>query len=342
MYRGRMNGRYKITAAGFMLLALAAAVAWLFGYCNSAQLQAWLAGLQDGAEAPGPAQVQLGKNSLPPDLRRMAWEVYDNTYIVRPHLDKDYQVSSGRYDLFVRGGSQQAVAMQTDAARVYVQGAALQEYSLACLSRGSVFSNRSAGKMVALTFDDGPFASKTPKILEILQQNDCRATFFSLGKYVSSHPELAQQVLAAGCELGSHSWFHSKQTSLSAEEREADFARVAKAFEEATGSAPYLFRAPYGAIDDAVKADLAEQNMISVLWSLDTEDWRAPSAEAVYKSVMDVVRDGDIILMHENAEYTVEVLPRILAALKEQGYQVVTVSELIYAGSDIKAAAEGN
>ena len=66
------------------------------------------------------------------------------------------------------------------------------------------------------------------------------------------------------------------------------------------------------------------------------------SAEAVYKSVMDVVRDGDIILMHENAEYTVEVLPRILAALKEQGYQVVTVSELIYAGSDIKAAAEGN
>ena len=79
-------------------------------------------------------------------------------------------MSSGRYDLFVRGGSQQAVAMQTDAARVYVQGAALQEYSLACLSRGSVFSNRSAGKMVALTFDDGPFASKTPKILEILQQ----------------------------------------------------------------------------------------------------------------------------------------------------------------------------
>ena len=92
MYRGRMHGRYKITVAGFMLLALAAAVAWLFGYCNSAQLQAWLAGLQDGAEAPGPAQVQLGKNSLPPDLRRMAWEVYDNTYIVRPHLDKDYQV----------------------------------------------------------------------------------------------------------------------------------------------------------------------------------------------------------------------------------------------------------
>lgn len=339
MLRGRMHGRYRMTAAGFMLLALAAAVAGLAGYCSSEQFQAWLAGLLNGVGASGPAQVQQAKSSLPPDLRRMAWEIYDNTYIVRPHLDNNYQVSSGYYDLFVRGGKQTA---QSDAARVYVQGAALQEYSLACVSRGSVFSNRSAGKMVALTFDDGPFVSKTPKILEILQQNDCRATFFSLGKYVSNHPELAQQVLAAGCELGSHSWFHSKQTALSAEERAEDFARVAKAFEEATGSAPYLFRAPYGAIDDAVKADLVNQNMISVLWSLDTEDWRASSADAVYKSVMDVVRDGDIILMHENAEYTVEVLPRILAALKEQGYQVVTVSELIYAGSDVKAAADGN
>ncbi|MCX4265564.1 MAG: hypothetical protein OSJ64_01925, partial [Firmicutes bacterium] len=124
-------------------------------------------------------------------------------------------------------------------------------------------------------------------------------------------------------------------------ERAEDFARVAKAFNEAVGAPPYLFRAPYGAVDDEVKADIAAQNMISVLWSLDTEDWRAKSADAVYNSVLDVVRNGDIILMHENAEYTVEVLPRILAALKEQGYQVVTVSELIYAGSDIKAAADG-
>lgn len=116
---------------------------------------------------------------------------------------------------------------------------------------------------------------------------------------------------------------------------------VAKAFNDAVGAPPYLFRAPYGAVDDEVKADIASQNMISVLWSLDTEDWRAKSADAVYNSVLNVVRDGDIILMHENAEYTVEVLPRILQALKEQGYQVVTVSELIYAGSDIKAAADG-
>ena len=105
---------------------------------------------------------------------------------------------------------------------------------------------------------------------------------------------------------------------------------------------PYLFRAPYGAVNDEVRTDITGQKMLSVLWSLDTEDWRAESAEQVYAAVMDNVRNGDIILMHENAEYTVEVLPRILAALTEQGYAVVTVSELIYAGSDIQAAAQGN
>ncbi len=324
----RHRGILKV--AGFMALALAAALAGLTIYCGSPQMQAFF-NVQPEADQTNYRWQQ------PPDLRKMAWNIFDKTYIVRPHLDNNFKVENGRYDLFRR--EQQTV--NSDAARVYVQGAAMREYSLACISRGSVFSNRSAGKMVALTFDDGPFAKKTSQILQILQENDCRATFFTIGKYVHNNPELAQQVLAAGCELGSHSWFHTKQTDLSSEERAEDFARVAKAFNEAVGAPPYLFRAPYGAVDDEVKADIAAQNMISVLWSLDTEDWRAKSADAVYNSVLDVVRDGDIILMHENAEYTVEVLPRILAALKEQGYQVVTVSELIYAGSDIKAAADG-
>lgn len=319
------NSSWRLKLAGFMALAVAMTLAGLTFYCSTA----------DGGLAEADQNVIL--RSLPPDLRQMAWNIFDETYIVRPHLDSNFKVENGRYDLFPR--SQQMA--ESDAARVYVQGAALQEYSLSCVSRGSVFSNRAAGKMVALTFDDGLFAKKTPQILQILQDNDCRATFFALGKYVHNNPELAQQVLAAGCELGSHSWFHSKQTALSAAEREDDFAMVAKAFGEAVGTPPYLFRAPYGSLDDEVKADIARQNMISVLWSLDTEDWRAKSADAVYNSVLDVVRDGDIILMHENAEYTIEVLPRILAELKARGYQVVTVSELVYAGSDIKAAADG-
>lgn len=278
---------------------------------------------------------QPPKTWVAPDLTKMALDIYEETYIVRPKLDENFQVVPGQYELFER----EDIASDAEAARVYVQGAAMQEYQLACVRRGSVFSNRSAGRVVALTFDDGLFKAKTPKILEILQEHDARATFFALGRYVENNPDLAQQVLAAGCELGSHSWFHAKQTALSAEERAADFARVAKAFGDAVGSAPYLFRAPYGAVNDEVKQDIAGQNMISVLWSLDTEDWRAKSADAVYDSVMNVVKPGDIILMHENGEYTLEALPRILEALAEQNYEVVTVSELVYAGSDVQAEA---
>ncbi len=303
-------------------------------------LAALLAGcaLETAAEVDEKARpaYRPPKTWTAPDLTQMALNIYEETYIVRPKLDENFQVVPGQYELFER----EDIASNAEAARVYVQGAALNEYQLSCVRRGSVFSNRSAGRVVALTFDDGLFKAKTPKILEILQEYDARATFFALGRYVENNPDLAQQVLAAGCELGSHSWFHSKQTALSAEERAADFARVAKAFRDAVGSSPYLFRAPYGAVNDDVKQDIAGQNMISVLWSLDTEDWRAKSADAVYNSVMRDLSPGDIILMHENGEYTLEALPRILAALAEQNYEVVTVSELVYAGSDVKAAAD--
>lgn len=277
------------------------------------------------------------KRWRPDDLREMALAKYAETYMVRPHVDEDYNVQEGRYDLLLR----EDIAANADAARSYVHGAALQEYALACVSRGSVFSNRQAGKMVALTFDDGPFVSKTPQILATLEEYDARATFFVLGRYVQKHPELVQQILDADCELGSHSWFHDKQTVLQPEQRAEDFAMVSQAFTDAIGVAPYLFRAPYGAVNEEVKTDIVGQKMLSVLWSLDTEDWRAESADQVYNAVMDNVRNGDIILMHENAAYTVEVLPRILAELRDQGYAVVTVSELIYAGSDIQTAAQG-
>lgn len=272
----------------------------------------------------------------PPDLQTMARQIYEDTYIVRPRVDENYQVVPGEYDLFLR----RDIASNAEAARAYVQGAALQEYQLACLHRGSVFSNRAAGNKVALTFDDGVFTKKTPKILEILQEYDARATFFALGRYVGQHPDLAKDILAQGSELGSHSWYHDKQTAKSVTARAEDFAQVSRAFSEAAGAPPYLFRAPYGAINDDIKQELAEQNMLSILWSVDTEDWRAKSAEQVYRAVMDDVSGGDIILLHENGKYTIEALPRIIKALQEQGYELVTVSELIYAGSDVLAAAE--
>lgn len=307
------------------MLSVGLLVLLMLGWCEAAL-----------ADEPTVAAYQPSRTWTPPDLQMMAREIYEDTYIVRPRVDANYQVVPGEYDLFLR----RDIVSNAEAARAYVQGAALREYQPACLHRGSIFSNSAAGNKVALTFDDGVFTKKTPKILEILEEYDARATFFALGRYVQQHPDLAQAILSQGSELGSHSWYHDKQTAKTSTARAEDFALVSRAFSEAVGSAPYLFRAPYGAINDDIKQELAEQNMLSVLWSVDTEDWRAKSAEQVYRAVMDDVSGGDIILLHENGKYTIEALPRIIKALQEQGYELVTVSELVYAGSDVLAAAE--
>lgn len=294
--------------------------------------------------APVLAGDRTGENSAyqppktwqPVNLQTWAKSIYESTYIVRPRVDDNYRVVEGQYDLFLRSD----IASNAEAARAYVQGAALSEYELACLHRGSIFYNRAAGNKVAITFDDGLFAKKTPKILEILDEYDARATFFALGRYVRQNPDLAKSVLSQGSELGSHSWYHDKQTAKTSEARAEDYALVSRAFTEAAGAPPYLFRAPYGAINDDIKSELAEQNMLSVLWSVDTEDWRAKSADQVYRAVMDNVAPGDIILLHENGKYTIEALPRIIEALQAKGYELVTVSELIYEGSDVSALAK--
>lgn len=311
------------------LLAVCAVLAVMFG----GEMVRGDSDVDDGAPK---VVYQPARNYRPADLRTMAQEIYEATYIVRPRVDENYQVVPGQYDLFLR----QDIASNAEAARAYVQGAALREYDPACVKRGSIFSNAAAGNMVAITFDDGVFAKKTPKILEILEEYNARATFFSLGRYVQQRPDLAQAILAQGSEIGSHSWYHDKQTAKSAAAREEDYALVAQAFTAATGAPPYLFRAPYGAINDDIKDELTNQNMLSILWSVDTEDWRAKSADQVYRAVMDNVSPGAIILLHENGKYTIDALPRIIKALQDKGYNLVTVSELIYEGSDVKAAAE--
>ncbi len=329
-----------------LLTVLFTSVGWLLPSTVPASIQAWQQNItqiiQPIIQQILPQQDTGGYRPAddwqPADLRQMALQIYHDTYLVRPRLDENFQPVPGQYDVLERS----EITSNAEAARVYVQGAALREYQLACVHKGSVYYNRSAGKMVAITFDDGLFATQTPQILEILQQHNARATFFALGRYVQNNPDVARQVLAAGHELGSHAWFHENQTKLNTAQRMENFTRVADAFTEAVGTAPYLFRAPYGAVDDAIKQEINAQNMISVLWSVDTEDWRAKSADEVYNSVAGVVKDGDIILLHENGKHTIKALPRILTYLNEQGYQVVTVSELLYEGSDVQAAAQIN
>ena len=178
--------------------------------------------------------------------------------------------------------------------------------------------------MIALTFDDGP-GEYTNKLLDCLEEYDAKATFFMLGQKVEQYPEIAKRMKELGCELGNHSYSHPQLTSLSYDEISNQFEKTNKLLEEATGSPATVGRTPYGAQDEAV---CTATGLPCFMWSLDTEDWAKMDADADYDSVIGHVSDGEIVLMHDIHEPSVEAAIRIIPELINQGYKLVTVSEL--------------
>ncbi|WP_054954793.1 polysaccharide deacetylase family protein [Paenibacillus dakarensis] len=185
------------------------------------------------------------------------------------------------------------------------------------------------GKYVALTFDDGPNPKVTPRVLKTLEKYDAKATFFMLGVQVEYYPNLAKKVAEAGHEIGSHSKSHPNLANMSLYEVRKQLTDASKQIEAATGAKPTLFRPPYGAMNDAVKKVTTEQKTPIILWSVDSLDWKSRNAQAVNKVVMRDVRPGSIILMHDIHRSTADALPQMLKSLKKQGYQFVTVSQLL-------------
>nr|WP_233711532.1 polysaccharide deacetylase family protein [Lederbergia citrisecunda] len=184
-------------------------------------------------------------------------------------------------------------------------------------------------KYIALTFDDGPSPKVTPRVLEVLKQYDAKATFFMLGNQVESYPTVAEQVAKAGHEIASHSNSHPDLTKLSNEAMKQEFYESSNKIEKATGKKPTLFRPPYGAYNDNVM-NYANNNRYSIiLWSVDSLDWKSRNASAVIDTVTRDVTNGSIVLLHDIHASTADALPQLLASLKNQGYQFITVSELL-------------
>lgn len=187
-----------------------------------------------------------------------------------------------------------------------------------------------AAPMLALTFDDGP-GKATARILQLLAQYGGRATFFEVGNRMESKADLMRQILAQGSEIGSHSWDHKKLTGLSGDSLRADVLRPLDEAEAITGVRPTLMRPPYGSVNDAVKAAAREAGVTLINWSVDPEDWKTRSASATYDHILSHARDGAVILCHDIHEETGDAMERVIPALIEQGYQLVTVSELFAA-----------
>lgn len=179
-------------------------------------------------------------------------------------------------------------------------------------------------KTIALTFDDGP-SSFTDRLLDCLEANNAKATFFMVGKEILSFPDEVKRMKALGCELGNHTYDHTDLATLSASDISSEISRVDQELVNLTGQGATVVRPPYGSVNDTVKATVGTP---MILWSIDTLDWKTQDVQATVEEVMNNVQDGSIILMHDIYSTSVDAAEILIPQLIEDGYQLVTVHEL--------------
>lgn len=219
------------------------------------------------------------------------------------------------WKLFVAVGA--AIALLTG-------GHALQDHSLA------VKKVPTSKKLIAITFDDGPHPSTTPALLTILEAKQARATFFLLGQNAERFPSLVGAIAAAGQEIASHGYHHRFPNKQPREEFFEDLARAEAVITQAA-PAPTLFRPAGGGYNDPLVRELAQRGYTTVLWSIDPRDWERRSPEKIAASVIQRASPGAIVLLHEGeaAANTPAAVTLIIDHLQAQGYQLVTVGELL-------------
>ena len=181
-------------------------------------------------------------------------------------------------------------------------------------------------KYVALTFDDGPSPRCTPRLLDGLQELGARATFFVVGCQAVKDPDIVQRIAAEGHQVGNHSYDHADLHSLTAVQALADLRRNDDLLRELLGDGDYWVRPPYGLMSEEEAAALA---VPLVNWSVDTEDWRTKDCGKILDAIYRCTGDGDIVLLHDRYQNTVDAVLAAIEHLQEQGYVFVTVAELL-------------
>ena len=185
-------------------------------------------------------------------------------------------------------------------------------------------SRKKADKYIALTFDDGP-SSFTNRLLDCLEKNNAKATFFMVGKEIDSFPDEVKRMESLGCELGNHTYSHVDLTTLSPEDMSAEIAGVDEDLVNLVGHGATVLRPPYGNINDSVRSTVGTP---MILWSIDTLDWESQDAQQITEAVMSQVQDGSIILLHDIFSTSVDAAEIFIPKLIAEGYQLVTIHEL--------------
>ena len=179
--------------------------------------------------------------------------------------------------------------------------------------------------LVALTFDDGPAPTITPRLVRLLSRLDVPATFFMVGTRVAAHPELARSVSDAGFEIGNHTWEHADLTGQTGREIRRALQQTRQALVEAGVPAPTFARPPYGAIDDRVRRVLGAAGYVPVLWTIDSRDWEGGTALQITRRVLSGVHRHrtNVVLQHDGVTHspaTLRAVPREVRSLRDRGY----------------------
>ena len=186
------------------------------------------------------------------------------------------------------------------------------------------------GPLIALTFDDGPKRTNTPRLLDLAAQRRIRLTFFLVGSQVARKPDIARRIAAEGHEIGNHSWSHPNFTELSEEAVRDELRKTDDAIVRETGIKPRLMRPPFGAITKA-QWDWIEKDFGYRIawWHVDSRDWKDRDPEVVAHRILGDAREGSIILCHDIHASTVDAMPEVFDGLLQRGFKFATVSELL-------------
>ena len=195
-----------------------------------------------------------------------------------------------------------------------------------------IYCVETAEPKVALTFDAAWGNEDTAKILEILKKHDVHVTFFMTGGWVESYPDDVRAILAAGHDLGNHSENHKNMSQLSDDAKKDELMKVHEKVRDLTGYEMFLFRPPYGDYDNAVVNVAKDCGYFAIQWDVDSLDWKDYGVDSIIKTVTEHkhLGNGSIILCHNGAKFTAQALDTLITKLKDKGYTIVPVSELIY------------
>jgi peptidoglycan/xylan/chitin deacetylase (PgdA/CDA1 family) len=198
---------------------------------------------------------------------------------------------------------------------------------------------RPGSRQLALTYDDGPNDPDTLRLMEVLARHNVKATFFVLGRFVREKPEIVQQLVAAGHVIGNHTWDHPHLIFASNSELRRQVLQTQSAVFDACGVTPSLFRPPFGGRRPGTLSTVRELGLEPVMWKVTCFDWKPTSADKVFAHAQKQIRGGDVILMHDGDQlamgadrgHSVAATDRLVAQYKTQGYDFVTIPDMMAA-----------